>query len=56
MESSVDAGAGKDGHHGPVHLLQLRVAVEAVVHGGDRAAPHEDDDAEVVELVACVAD
>ena len=46
------AERGEDGDVGPVGFLESRIAVETVVDARDGGTPHQDDDSEVVELVA----
>lgn len=42
----------EDGDVGPVDFLEWRIAVETVVDARDGGSPHQDDDSEVIKLVA----
>lgn len=49
-------GRGGGRYHGPIHPHERRIAVETEIHTRYKATHNEDNDAEVVELVAELCD
>lgn len=52
MQGRNNAQRSKHRNIEPVELLQRRVAEEAIVHARNGGSPHQEDDAEIVELIA----